>query len=240
MNDAPPTPQPGTPGLDSEARESLGTEAIGFVLAGGQSSRMGTDKALVEYEGRPLIEWAIGVLKTASVPVCIAGSRQEARLRLESYAPVIPDSVRGIGPLAGVCAGLRSTAAAHAIFLPIDVPLMPPTLLQYLLGHARVTGSPVTVASVNAFSQTFPAVVRREALPTLERCLQNGDWGCLAAFRAAAIDLGREISVLPVEVLVQSGHVSHREMLPAVRWFSNVNSASDLAWIHGLRPRPVP
>ena len=211
------------------------TEAAGFILAGGQSSRMGTDKALVEFRGRPLLEHAIETLKAAGLPVSIAGSQVEARPRLQSYAPVIPDTAVGLGPLAGICAGLRSTSAAHAVFLPVDMPLMPPSLIQYLLWHVRFTRSAVAVASVNAFAQTFPAIIARGALPALESSLYNGDAGCLAALRASAVQLGQSILVLPVEVLLQSGQVTHPQALPAVYWFSNVNSPPDLARLGRLR-----
>ena len=232
------TARPG--GANSETQEGTKVAATGFVLAGGQSSRMGRDKALVEFEGRPLVERAIGILKAAGVPAYIAGSREEVRGRLESYAPVIPDAAPGLGPLAGVCAALRSTSAPHSVFLPVDVPLMPSSLIQYLLHHARVTGSAVTVTSVNGFAQTFPAVVARETLPGLEGRLHDGELGCLRAFRAAAVQLERDVSVLPVEVLLQSGQVAHPEALPLVHWFLNVNSAPDLAWLHRLQKQPVP
>ena len=84
-------------------------DAAGFVLAGGQSSRMGSDKALVEFGGRPLIAHAVGILRTAGLSVSIAGARAEIRASLESYAPVIPDAEAGRGPLGGICAALKST-----------------------------------------------------------------------------------------------------------------------------------
>ena len=218
----------GAPGLGSETRESKNFDAVGFVLAGGQSSRMGTDKALVEFGGRPLIEHAIGILKGAGLRVHIAGAGDSVRARLEANTAIIPDAETGRGPLSGVCAALRSSIARYAVFLPVDVPLIPTSLIFYLLRHARTAASPVTVASVNASPQTFPAIIDREALAVLEEKLRSGELGCLAAFEAAAVQLRRPIAVLPVEVLVQSGQVAHPEAIPAMRWFLNVNTAQDL------------
>ncbi len=208
--------------------------ATGFVLAGGQSSRMGRDKALVEFEGRPLIEWAIEILKGAGVAVDIVGSREEGRSRLESYASLIPDAAPGLGPLAGVCAGAGSTSAEYAVFLPVDVPLLPSSLIGYLLRRARVSGAAVTLASMNGFAQTFPAIIARETLPVLERCLREGELSCLAAFRSAANHAGQELSVVPVEVIQQCGQVAHPRALPVVHWFLNVNSPRDLVWLGRL------
>ena len=110
--------------------------AVGFVLAGGRSSRMGSDKALVEFGGRPLIAHAVGILKAAGLAVSIAGACAENRAGLEAYAPVIPDTEAGLGPLGGICAALRSTTASYGVFLPVDVPLMAPSLIAFLVRHA--------------------------------------------------------------------------------------------------------
>jgi len=221
--------------LNLETGERTDPAAVGFVLAGGRSSRMGTDKALVEFGGQRLIERAIGVLSSAGLPVFIAGAPAGLGRRLESYAPVIPDAEPGLGPLAGVCAALRSTRAPHAVFLPVDVPLMPTSLILYLLRHARISGLPVTLASVNAFAQTFPAVVARDALDGLDRELAGGRGGCLAAFRAAALELGHTLSAVSAEVLVQAGQVAHPQALPPLRWFLNLNAADDLRLASSVR-----
>lgn len=211
-------------------------DASGFVLAGGQSSRMGTDKALVEFEGRPLIAHAAGILSGAGLPVFIAGARGEACSRMEAYAPVIPDREPGLGPLGGICTALASTQAAYAVFLPVDVPLLPSSLLVYLLRQARIRGSAIALASVNGFPQTFPAVIDRQALPLLENEVRNGRLGCLAAFRAASLALEEELSIVAAEVLVQSGQASHPQALPVVRWFFNCNAPRDLRLASSLVP----
>ncbi len=230
---------PGAPGSDFETWESTTSDAVGFVLAGGRSSRMGTDKTLVPFAGRPLIEHAIGILKNAGLQVHIAGAREELRVLLPPNIRIIPDAETGLGPLAGICAALRSTAAPHAVFLPVDTPLLPASLIRYLLRHSRLAASPVTVASVGATPQTFPAVLGRETLPLLERKLDEGELGCLAAFQAACVQLGRSLSVLPVELLVQSGQVDHPQAIPALRWFLNINSPQDLHLASSLRTTRV-
>lgn len=204
--------------------------AAGFVLAGGQSSRMGADKALSELAGVSLLARALGILREAGLPGAIAGARSP----LAEFAPVVEDAAFGLGPLGGVCAAMASTQGRHAVFLSVDMPLLPASLVAYLLCHAQITGAAVTVPSVNGFAQTFPAIVERAALPALEASLQSGHGGCFAAFQAAAVKLGRPFSILPVELLAQTGHVAHADGLPAALWFLNVNDSADLAQAQAL------
>jgi molybdopterin-guanine dinucleotide biosynthesis protein A len=114
------------------------------------------------------------------------------------------------------------------VFLPVDLPLAPALLIGFLLDHAAITGAPVTIASVNGYAQTFPAVVTRATLPALREELEAGRGGCFAGFRAAAASMGEAVRIIPVEPAIQAGQVTHPAGLPAARWFLNVNSPADL------------
>jgi len=200
-------------------------EAAGFVLAGGRSSRMGEDKALVRFGGQPLALRALHILREAGLSASFAGGADS----LAGFAPVVEDSEAGLGPLGGICAALTSTSARWAVFLPVDLPLLPASLVAFLLDHARITGRAITLCSVNGFAQTFPAVVDRTALPALETELAAGRSGCFSALQAAAASLGQPVTILAVESLVQTGQIAHPDGLPAARWFLNVNAPYDLS-----------
>jgi molybdopterin-guanine dinucleotide biosynthesis protein A len=202
-----------------------GATEAGFVLAGGQSSRMGRDKALALFCGRPLIEIAVETLRQAGVQPAIAGARSD----LSGFASVVEDAEPDQGPLEGICSALAATCAERAVFVPVDLPLLPVSLIAYLLGHARITGRAVTLPSVNGFAQSFPAVLNRAVLPSLERALHSGQRGCYEAFQAATVALGQPVSVVPVEVLAQCGQATHPSGLAPAWWFLNVNSPADLA-----------
>jgi molybdopterin-guanine dinucleotide biosynthesis protein A len=204
--------------------------AVGFVLAGGQSERMGKDKALVELAGRPLIEHTVSVLRQAGLAVWIAGARSPLGL----FAPVVEDAEAGLGPLHGICAALDAATSRWAVFVSVDMPLLPASLIAHLVEHARITESAVTVVSVNGFAQSFPAVVDRALLPGLRHELEAGRGGCFAGFRAAAAALRRPMNVIPVEFIVQTGQVAHPGDLPATHWFLNINTPQDLDRAEGL------
>jgi len=185
---------------------------------------MGTDKSLVLLDGRPLLAHALGILREAGLAASVAGGQPT----LSAFAPLVEDDRPGLGPLGGICAALASTPAPRAVFLSVDLPLLPASLVRYLLQHARITGRSITVPSVNGFAQTFPAVVSRASLPVFENELESGRGGCFSAFQTAASSLGEPVTVLPVESLIQCGQVAHPQALPASRWFLNVNTAEDL------------
>ena len=138
------------------------------------------------------------------------------------------DATPGLGPLSGVCAALAATTARHVVFLPIDLPLLPPSLLVFLLRYARITGAAVTVASVSGYPQTFPAIVDRTALPALQNELDSGRFGCFSAFQAASRTMGQHLPIVAVELLAQTGQVSDPEGRPPVRWLINLNAPADL------------
>lgn len=201
-------------------------EADGFVLAGGRSSRMGSEKALIQFAGESLVEQALGTLRSTGMEVRIAGAQTE----LSSFAPVIEDQAgySGRGPLSGICSALMAAQSQYAVFLPVDLPLVPSNLISYLLHHAIISESAVTVISVAGFIQTFPAVIARAAAPSIEASLRSDDRKTLTAFRAAAHVRGRPFTALPLELLVQAGQVAHPGGLPASSWFLNINTPEDL------------
>ncbi|MGC2615231.1 MAG: molybdenum cofactor guanylyltransferase [Terracidiphilus sp.] len=200
--------------------------ADGFILAGGRSTRMGQDKSLIPLAGIPLVQHALTILRSAGFEPRIAGAIND----LSVFAPTLPDdpSPSGLGPLAGICSALASSAAQFAVFLPIDLPLLPACLIDYLFHRAIVTESAITAVSIAGFIQTFPVVVHRAGLPILQSSLRSSDRNCLRAFRAAADALARPFSIQPLEMLVQSGQVSHPQGFPVTDWFLNLNSPRDL------------
>jgi molybdenum cofactor guanylyltransferase len=214
-------------------------DTAGFVLAGGQSSRMGRDKALLAFAGRPLVAHALSILTEAGLPASIAGADPSAHASLSAYAPVIADAQPGLGPLSGVCAALASTSARYAVFLPVDLPFMPPSLLIFLLHHARITGRAVTVPAVSGFNETFPAVLDRVVLPALQAELAAGRGGCFQALQAAASSLCQSISRISVDLVVQSGLVAHPHALPPHQWFLNVNTRADMDRAEAISRRRI-
>src|SRR6185436_16930649 len=95
------------------------------LLAGGRSRRMGTDKAFLPWQGRPLWEHQVEKLRA------LHPSRLLLSCRPEQSFPDLPDLTRvhdeleNSGPLAGIAACLQACRASHLVILGVDLPLMP-------------------------------------------------------------------------------------------------------------------
>ena len=73
-------------------------EVTAFILAGGKSTRMGADKAFIEFEGRTLLARALDLARSVTSNVCIVGTRE----KFARFAPVVEDVFRDRGPLGGI------------------------------------------------------------------------------------------------------------------------------------------
>jgi molybdenum cofactor guanylyltransferase len=238
LNPTGPGPEIGGP-ICNHPEGVVAGAAIGFVLAGGQSSRMGRDKALLEFAGKPLVAHALSIFEEAGIPAMIAGVASPALRSLPIAAPIVEDVSPGRGPLSGICTALSIISARYAVFLPVDLPLLPASLLVCLLRHAQITGSAVTVPSVTNFSQTFPAVLDRSTLSALQSELDSQRYGCFSAFQAAAAASGQSVCSVAVELLAETGEVSNLPGLPPIDWFINLNTPDELERAEVLRMRRI-
>ncbi|MBL3810183.1 NTP transferase domain-containing protein [Alteromonas macleodii] len=114
----------------------VNTTLIGLVLAGGQSRRMGQDKALMRYQGRTLIDNASLLLQSASCD----------KVLISRNAPgFLNDKIEDAGPLSGVHAVLDALSQfdnhngnpCELLVLPVDMPQMTPELLRILVSRGR-------------------------------------------------------------------------------------------------------
>jgi len=152
-----------------------------FILAGGQSSRMGTDKAFVTLDGRTLLSRALDLARSITPDVHIVGDKQ----KYSSFAPVIEDLFPGCGPLAGIHAALRSSDHDLNLILAVDVPFVSPALLQYLIARAKDSPASVTVPRAGNGLQPLCALYRRAFADAAEQALRAARYKIDALFHEA-------------------------------------------------------
>ena len=163
---------------------SLRYEIGGYVLAGGRSTRMGRDKALVELAGKPLVARAVEKLRRLCADVSIAGSPA-----LAAFAPVVPDLHPGCGPLSGIEAALAHSTHDWNLVLAVDMPLMPTAILEAEFVRAALSAQPPPIAlihTVDGRDQPLCAMYHRSLLPFVSRFLEAGEYKPMVVVREVA------------------------------------------------------
>ena len=135
----------------------------------------GADKGLVDYQGRPLVEWVLDVLAPQVGEIVISANRN-----LERYAAygrrVLPDTLPDYpGPLAGVLAALQAVTTDWLLVVPCDTPHLPADLAFRLLGAAQLEGVPLAVAEDDARIHHSCFLVRTDRRDDLAAFLARGE-----------------------------------------------------------------
>ncbi len=163
---------------------------MGFVLAGGKSSRMGlnTDKAFLHFGGQTLLDRALTVMGTVCEGVTIIGEPAKfAQYESAKYRPAVPDIFPGCGPLAGIHAALVSSPAELNLMLAVDMPFVSSELLAFLFAAAENNDAVITVPRSGKGLQPLCAVYRREFSPVAEQALRAGKYKIDAAFSSVSV-----------------------------------------------------
>jgi molybdopterin-guanine dinucleotide biosynthesis protein A len=181
------------------------------LLVGGLSTRMGTDKALIEIQGQPLWMRQLNVIKELE-PTAVWISAREKPHWCPSEMKVVLDRNPSRGPLSGLAAALSEIQTSHLLLLAIDLPLMTSKLLTKLYSLATPGRGAVAVCSQHF--EPLAAIYPREASALANAALNRGD--------------------LSLQTLIESLRMENRIVLhrcdeTEARCFLNLNSPNDLA-----------
>lgn len=142
--------------------------SAGFVLTGGQSRRMGRDKALLPAGGITLVERIASRVAEAAGCVTLVGEPE----RYHSLGlPVVADLMEHCGPLGGVYTALKLDMAEWNLIAACDMPDLTIKLLTELLNAAKAADATCLVAQTDAGLHPLCAVYHRRALPAVEAAL---------------------------------------------------------------------
>jgi molybdopterin-guanine dinucleotide biosynthesis protein A len=195
-----------------------------FVLAGGLSTRMGRDKALLEIGGRPLVEHMLELLRDVGLSPRICGSRPE----LARFAEVVPDNFPQCGPLGGIEAALAISDSDLNFFVPVDAPELPRGFLLWLMERAERSQAAATIPHFGGRLQPLCAVYNRRLLNGLGQSLTAGNYKVIAAVRETAAMVGEAVDEFNVESVaptLRPGDWSSNR--PLASWFRNVNTPEE-------------
>ncbi|KRE48543.1 molybdenum cofactor guanylyltransferase [Paenibacillus sp. Soil522] len=150
----------------------------GLILAGGQSTRMGTDKALLPINGRPLLYRLASQVAafTQTVTIAIGAPQRESLYRealsdLAAQVSFVTDQFPGCGPLSGLHAGLSAIADGYVFIIACDMPQLSAPLLQQLLSRID-SGADV----IHAAGQPFHAIYHTRTAAQIQAALEAQDY----------------------------------------------------------------
>ncbi len=142
-----------------------------FILAGGESSRMGRDKAQLELGGVPLIlRTAKLVESVAGAPVIIGNPEAYRALDLRAIA----DDWPGAGPLGGIATALRAATAPWNLIVATDLPYLTREWLEYLIARARASSADAVLPMNTRGAEPLCAMYHQRAEPAIRRALERG------------------------------------------------------------------
>jgi len=159
---------------DKQSQSGRSVYLGGFVLAGGDSRRMGRPKAALLIDGETLLDRQIRLLRLVARRVAVVGGPPKSSKYFN--VPLVPDLVTGRGPLAGIHTALLETRREFNFVLGCDLPFVNRRLLEWLALRAIASGSDVTVPrSREGRLQPLCAVYRRRALYAVRTSLAAGE-----------------------------------------------------------------
>jgi molybdopterin-guanine dinucleotide biosynthesis protein A len=150
---------------------NIATDISGAVLAGGKSSRMGSNKAFLDLQGKPLVLHALHALQAVFEHTFIVAPLSEP---MGAFGvPVIPDLFPHRGPLGGIHAALCNAKTEQVFFVPCDAPSLRPSDISSI---ARFAGGGSAVASFRNVIQPLVCILHKRCLPDLERTLDSDNF----------------------------------------------------------------
>ena len=171
-------------------------QVVGVVLAGGRSSRMGRDKALLEVQG---VAMAVRVATALAEGGCRHVWCQGGDIAGLAAAglDVVPDDRPGEGPVPAIATALATAAPDSVVVAACDLPDLDGNAVAELLAAADAVGAPVVAAADVGGEQHLLSVWRPQALPALTAAIADG----VRSYRHALERLGAATVELPAAVL---------------------------------------
>lgn len=191
----------------------------GAVLAGGKSTRMGTDKAFVRLRRQTLIEACLSVLSRCFTRNIIIANQPDAFVKLGP--PVFPDELVGCGPMGGIHSALRHASTEAVFVVACDMPFLDAGLIRAMAMAGE--GFDGVVARLEERFEPLHALYQKRALPVIELQIAAGEYS-----------LQKLVPRLNMKVI---GETELAQFGKWQRCFRNVNTPEELAKARESNPR---
>jgi len=156
------------------------SDTAAIVLAGGDSTRMGTPKAALDWRGSTLLRRAVGIAGRAlDGPVVVVRAQGQELPELPAGIAVVEDERTGRGPLQGIAAGLQAVGeqARHAYVCAVDSPFVHPAFIRHVVRSLH-RDHDVALPKAHGFDHPLAAAYRVATVaPALSEVLAGDELG---------------------------------------------------------------
>lgn len=186
------------------------TPTAAAILAGGLATRMGgRPKSFIEIEGRRIIDRQLDVLRPLFGEILICAN--DLPLYEPFGLPVVPDAIRGVGPLAGILAALEAMGAERLVAVACDMPFITEAALRLFLD---APDADVVVSETDGRPDPLFARYARACAAPIRRRLEAGDRKVTSFFQDVHVIVMNEAQLRAID--------------PQLRFLANCNSPTDL------------
>jgi len=122
----------------------INEDIVGYILCGGKSSRMNTEKGLVEFQGKTFLKWILDAVTPLTSDITLVTKNAA----YTSYGlPMIPDLVEDQGPVGGIYTALADSSSRYNLILSCDIPMITTEVLTFLIQSSISSDSDVCILS---------------------------------------------------------------------------------------------
>jgi molybdopterin-guanine dinucleotide biosynthesis protein A len=156
------------------------TSVSGIILAGGQSRRLGIDKAFLPILGQPLVARTVQKLAALSDDVIVVTNQPALYTALRLPARLVRDELPGQGALMGIYSGMKAAHHPQALVVACDMPFLSLPLLRHMTTLAAEYD--VVIPELDGMFEPLHAVYGRACLQPMARLLAAGEHQIIAFF----------------------------------------------------------
>jgi len=183
----------------------------GVILAGGKSTRYGTNKAFAEFQGTKLIDRVVQVMDSLFKPLLLVTNtpREYAYLDL----PMVEDIIKGLGPIGGIHTGLETISDQAGFFVACDMPYLNETLLRHMVNLREDFDA--VIPRVGWMLEPLHALYSKQCLTAIKESFDSKEYQIMRFFQK-----------------IRARYVDEEELRsidPELKSFFNVNKPEDVA-----------
>ncbi|QBN18015.1 molybdenum cofactor guanylyltransferase [Flavobacterium nackdongense] len=182
-------------------------DITGYILAGGKSSRMGTDKGLLLFEGKPMIQYVIEQMQPIFSKVVIVSNNPE----YEKFGfEVIPDLIKDSGPAGGIYTALNHSDTKLNFMVSCDMPFVTAAAIEFVIKNSEE--SQIVLLENKARIEPLFGIYAKDCEPIWLELMEQ------KVIKLQEMVLRFQLKTIPVE---------NNEIF-ATSFFKNINTKEDL------------